>query len=139
MAKQKATEAAMTALRTLALRYPEAEEGVACEGTTLEKRTIKARTTVFVFLGAADMMVKLRASFGEATAIASAEPDRCKVGANGWVTVKFGDGWVAPAGMLARWIDESYRLLAHRDLVAALPASEPSPPQKAPKKATKKA
>ena len=47
-------------LRRVALRYPEAEEGVACEGTAAEKRTIKARGKAFLFLGATGAMLKLR-------------------------------------------------------------------------------
>ena len=79
------------ALRISAMQYPEAQERIACEGTSLEKRTIKARSKAFLFLGAADAMLKLRESLAEATDLASQEPSRYKVGAHGWVTVTFGN------------------------------------------------
>jgi hypothetical protein len=109
-------------LRTLALAYPEVGEGVACEGTALEKSTFKARNKAFLFLGTADMMVKLGDSLAEAVGLASEEPDRYKVGAHGWVTVSFDDRELPPIDLLERWIDESYRLIAARQLVAMLPS-----------------
>lgn len=114
----------MQALRKMALRYPEAEEGIACAGTAAEKRTIKARNKAFVFLGRANVMVKLLDSLSEASALALASQDssRCKVGAHGWVTVSWGDDESPPVELLSRWIDESYRLLAPKLLVASLPA-----------------
>jgi hypothetical protein len=112
------TRAITKTLRATALRLPDTEEGVACEGTALEKRTIKVRRKAFLFLGAADAMLKLGDSKVEAAKLAAKEPDRYKVGATGWVTVKFGDE-PPPAGLLKRWIDESYRLAA--------PARKPGP------------
>lgn len=123
MKRQPHTEIEPTqALRRVALRYPEAQEGIACEGTSVEKRTIKARNKAFLFLGMADAMLKLRDSHAEATDLASKEPSRYKVGAHGWVMVTFGSVESLPIDLLARWIDESYRLLAPKQLVALLPA-----------------
>ena len=110
----------MKALRALALRYPEAQEGVACEGTPLEKRTVKARNKAFVFLGVADAMVKLRESLAEAEKLASKEPGHYKVGAHGWVTVTLSGDEPPPLDVLERWIDESYRLIANKQLLAML-------------------
>jgi hypothetical protein len=112
----------LDALRTIALRYPEAEEGIACAGTAAERRTIKARNKAFVFLGRADIMVKLRGSLPEASALAAQDGNRCKAGANGWVKLTWSADAHAPVELLARWIDESYRLLAPKQLVALLPA-----------------
>jgi YjbR len=111
----------MNALLKLALRYPEAQEGIACEGTAAEKRTAKARNKAFLFVGPANAMVKLRESLAEAAELALKEPDRYKVGALGWVTVTFGRDGSPPLDVLERWIDESYRLLMPRQLVALLP------------------
>jgi hypothetical protein len=102
-----------------ALKLPEAEEGIACAGTSLEKRTIKARGKAFLFLGQCDAMLKLGDSLGEATALASKQPDRCKVGAHGWVTVALSPD-LLPLEILQRWIEESYRLLAPKQLVERL-------------------
>jgi hypothetical protein len=108
-------------LRSLALSYPDTAEGVACAGTALEKRTIKVRNKAFLFLGAKDAMLKLGDSLPQATQLARQQPQQCKVGAHGWVTVALGDETV-PIDVLRRWIEESYRLLAPKQLVAALPA-----------------
>jgi ribosomal protein L9 len=71
MSRQKTTVSApMKALRRAALRHPDVHEGVSCEGTSLEKRTVKARNKAFVFLGVADVMVKLKASLSEAVRMA---------------------------------------------------------------------
>ena len=111
----------MKTLRELALRYPEAEEGIACAGTAIEKRTIKVRNKAFLFLGMDDAMLKLGDSLAEAAKLAAKEPELCKTGAKGWVTVKIDADASPPLDVLARWIDESYRLLAPKQLVALLP------------------
>lgn len=105
-------------MRAIALRCPEAEEGVACEGTSAEKRTIKAGNKAFLFLGSADAMLKLGDSLPEASALATKESSSCKVGAHGWVTLRLDGKW--KEDLLARWIDESFRLLAPKPLVAQL-------------------
>ncbi len=102
----------MKALRTLAMKYPEAEEGVACKGTALECATFKTRNKTFLFVGGANLRVKLKESLAEAAKLAKAESGRYKVGANGWVEVKFSKDEPPPLDVLERWIGESYRLLA---------------------------
>jgi hypothetical protein len=109
----------------VALRYPEAEEGVACEGTAAEKRTIKARGKAFLFLGVTEAMLKLRESLAEATDLAAEEPNRYCVGAHGWITITFGDTRSPALERLLRWVDESYRLLAPKQLVILLPVGGP--------------
>ena len=116
----------MKTLRDLALRYPEAEEGIACAGTAIEKRTIKVRNITFLFLGKADAMLKLTDSLPEAAKLAAKEPATYKAGANGWVTVKFDADRSPPLDVLAAWIDESYRLLAPKQLVELLPERAPA-------------
>jgi hypothetical protein len=86
-------------------------EGVSCEGTSLEKRTVKAGNKAFVFLGVADVMVKLRASLPEARRMAKKDPSRYKAGAHGWVTARLVDDETPPMALLQRWVDESYHLL----------------------------
>jgi hypothetical protein len=109
-------------LREAAIEYPDAEEGVACEGTALEKRTVKVRKKAFLFLSANDAMFKLRDSLDEAEELAESEPDRYKPGAHGWVTVTFGDIGTLPTDRLLNWLDESYRLFAPKQLLSKLPA-----------------
>jgi hypothetical protein len=110
----------MQSLRTVALSYPEAQQGIACAGTAAEKRTIKARDKAFLFLGKAEVMLKLCESLAEAVEWATKAPSICRVGATGWVTLTVGNVDVLPLDLLYRWIDESYRLLAPKKLVALL-------------------
>jgi hypothetical protein len=79
------------------------------------------RKKAFLFLGAADAMMKLSDSLDEANELADAEPERYKAGAHGWVTVAFGDAETLPMDRLLKWLDESYRLLAPKKLLAQLP------------------
>lgn len=98
-------------LREAALAVPEATEGVACEGTPLEKHTVKVRNKAFLFLGRADAMLKLVESLDEAVRLAAEDPDHYKVGAHGWVTIRFDVDGDPPLERLLRWIDESRRAI----------------------------
>jgi predicted DNA-binding protein (MmcQ/YjbR family) len=108
------------ALRRFALRYPEAQEGVSCS-----KSAFRAGDKAFLFVAMEDhphtAMVKLRESQAEAATLASKEPGRYTVGAHGWVTVTFSDDEPPPLDVLERWIDESYRVVVNKRLVAMLP------------------
>jgi hypothetical protein len=110
----------MQALRRIALRYPDAQEGVVCT-----RVAFKARSQAFVFMGRDDnsynVMLKLRDSLTEAAKLAAKAPNRYAVGGHGWVTATFRHDEFPPSGLLARWIDESYRLLVPKRLVALLP------------------
>ncbi len=117
----------MKALRAFALRLPEATEGVACEGTALEKRTAKVRGKAFVFLNASEAMVKLRDSTAEAARFPKASPDACRVGGHGWAVVKIGEGGAVQEDVLERWIHESYRLMAPASLVGTPGEARPAP------------
>ena len=108
------------ALREFALRYPETRDGISCAGTSLERATVNARNKAFVFLGDGEARLKLGESLEEATRLASREPERYRPGSKGWVQVTLGPG-EPPLDLLQRWIDESYRLLAAKQLVARLP------------------
>lgn len=102
---------AAAALRKVALRYPDAEEGIACQGTALECSAFKARKKAFFFLGRGDARLKLVDSQGEAKRLAAAEPQRYRVGAQGWVTIKFAEAEPLPVELLAKWVDESYQVV----------------------------
>ncbi len=108
------------ALRTFALRYPDVQEGVACEGTSLEKRTVKTQGKAFVFIGVGDAMVKLSESLPEAARLATREPAFLHVGDNGWVTATFSADGSKKLRLLEKWIDESYRAI-----VSKPPAKKP--------------
>ena len=98
----------MQSLRTLALRLPDTEEGIACAGTSLESRTIKVGGKAFLFLRAGEARLKLGESLSSAAAIAAKDPEHVRVGAGGWVLLKF-ESKLALREM-ERWIAESHAL-----------------------------
>ncbi len=107
-----AAKGPMQVLRRAALRHPGTEEGVACEGTPIESRTVKARNKAFLFLTIGHARFKLRESLPEATKLAQTRPDRIQVGSGGWVKASLSADGSTPLDVLERWIGESYRLMA---------------------------
>jgi hypothetical protein len=109
-------------LRAIALNYPEVEEGTSCN-----KLAFKARNKAFLFVGMDDtsynLMLKLSASLPDAVDLQANMPDRFSVGVHGWVTMKFGHDESPPPDLMEKWIDESFRLLAPKQLVAMLAES----------------
>jgi predicted DNA-binding protein (MmcQ/YjbR family) len=83
---------------------------------------VKVRGKIFVFVGSADsrrISVKLAESHADALAIDGSRPTGYGLGKAGWVTVPVrGDG--VSIAVLRDWVEESYRIVAPRRLVAAL-------------------
>lgn len=100
----------MKALRAVALKCPGVEEGVACEGTAIEKRTVKVNGKAFLFLGIGDALLKLEGSLAAATRLAAEAPARYRVGKGGWVKITFSDDDAPPSGLMKGWIAESHAL-----------------------------
>jgi predicted DNA-binding protein (MmcQ/YjbR family) len=116
MARPKATR---RRILEFALRFPGAwldhpwEEDVA-----------KVGKKIFVFLGTEDytphgMTVKLDDSHEQALTVPGAEPTGYGLGRSGWVTVPFHDT-TPPLVVLKDWVEESYRRVAPKQLVAEL-------------------
>ena len=109
-------------IRDYALSLPEASED-----HPWGEDVAKVREKIFVFLGTAGaqvprITVKLVESHGHALSIEDAEPTGYGLGKSGWVTVPIEvDGVDLP--LLCDWIEESYRIVAPKRLVAALDAS----------------
>jgi predicted DNA-binding protein (MmcQ/YjbR family) len=86
---------------------------------------VKVGKKVFVFLGIDDgeplLTVKLDDSHDQALAVPGAEPTGYGLGRTGWVTIPLRDT-SPPSAVLEDWIDESYRRVAPRRLVAELDA-----------------
>jgi predicted DNA-binding protein (MmcQ/YjbR family) len=83
----------------------------------------KVGKKVFVFLGNQDsdnpgMTVKLRQSHDHALSIPGAAPTGYGLGKSGWVDVPFRTS--PPLDVLRDWVEESYRLVAPKKLVAEL-------------------
>ena len=67
-------------------------------------------------------MIKLTEadSLAEAEKLSESQPDNYSLGSNGWLSGKFAKGEGPPAKLFNTWIEESYRALAPKKLVAQL-------------------
>ena len=125
------------ALKKFALSYPEAHEDHPWGETV-----VKVKKKVFVFLGRPEgggfgLSVKLPHSNLFALDLPFATPTGYGLGKSGWVTAQFSARQKPPLDLLKRWIDESYRAVAPRTLVAKLAEGEGEPKTKTrPKKKT---
>lgn len=110
----------VAALRKIALAYPETEEGSSCN-----KISFKAGNKAFLYVGDNgdyySIMLKLVASYQEAEVLASRFPKIYHPGKAGWVNAVFTPPEAPPRGLLKLWIDESFRALAPKKIVAILP------------------
>jgi predicted DNA-binding protein (MmcQ/YjbR family) len=85
---------------------------------------VKVRGKIFVFVGVSGsrrISVKLAESHAHALAIDGAEPTGYGLGKAGWVTVPVRGPGVS-LGVLRDWVEESYRIVAPKRLVAELDA-----------------
>lgn len=122
MAAQKselAESPAMLAIRKIAFKFPEVTEGASCVN-----RAFKAGKKSFLFLGMkADtysVRLKLQASLAEAEKLEQKSPETYSVGMHGWTLITLPHSKNPPKGLMPRWIEESYRLLAPKKLVAQI-------------------
>jgi predicted DNA-binding protein (MmcQ/YjbR family) len=87
----------------------------------------KVGKKVFAFLGHEDdpehvgMTVKLDESHSQALSVPGAEPAGYGLGRSGWVSIPF-RGTTPPLDVLKDWVEESYRRIASKQLVAELDA-----------------
>lgn len=126
---------ACKALRAVALRKPEVEEGVACKGTALESTTFGVGKKVFLFLRIADgtchLRLKLAESLPEARRLAGRQPEVYAVGAQGWAKVTFElDGPSPPLALLQRWLHESYLVVVGPRPAGRRRTLPPPPPRR---------
>jgi predicted DNA-binding protein (MmcQ/YjbR family) len=89
-----------------------------------EEDVVKVGKKIFVFLGMDDsaepsMTVKLDESLEQALAVPGAAPTGYGLGRAGWVTIPIRDT-TPPLPVLKDWVEESYRRVAPRELVASL-------------------
>jgi len=135
----KTMSPAEAALRKHALSYPEAHEDF-----PWGERVVKVKGKVFLFLGKHEQVlglsVKLPGSASFALGLPFASPTAYGLGKSGWVTARFAPREKPPVDLLKRWIDESYRAVAPKRLVASLdaPSGRPAPPTRGAKKAGRK-
>jgi predicted DNA-binding protein (MmcQ/YjbR family) len=119
-------------LRDQALAYPETSEEF-----PWGERVAKVRGKIFIFMRATgtelSFSVKIPRSGAEALELGYVEPSGYGLGKHGWVTVRVDLTREAPVDSFRAWLDESYRTVAPKALVARLdapggaspPAAEP--------------
>ena len=118
-------------LRAKALSFPETTEEF-----PWGERAIKVRGKAFIFMRATgkdvSFSVKLKDSLAEALELGYVEPTHYGLGKHGWVTASVDASREAPVELFETWLDESYRAVAPKKLVASLDAKpeETSPRKK---------
>ena len=109
----------MKLIQKTALSLPEVEEGLVCD-----KVEFKAGKKNSLFMGkdgdGYNVKPKLKNSLEEALVQSSGQVGTIYVGSNGWVELEFPHCKSSPQSVLVRWIEESYRLLVPKKLVAKL-------------------
>ena len=89
---------------------------------------MKGKTFLFLATdgGELSLSVKLPQSGNFALMQPYAKPTEYGLGKSGWVTARFAPGEKPPLELLKRWVDESYRAVAPKRLVASLATSAAS-------------
>jgi len=109
--------ATRSAIKNFALSLPGA-----WEDHPWEEDVVKVGKKIFVFLGgagSAGMAVKLAVSHAGALGVRDAKPTAYGLGKSGWVDLPFGPD-APPLAVLKDWVEESYRLVAPKKLIAEL-------------------
>lgn len=121
------------ALRAYAMSFPGVREDFPWGHSAF-----KVKEKAFLFMGGSEdgevgLSVKLPHSRLTALMLPFAKPTGYGLGKSGWVSASFGRDEDPPLPLLRQWIDESYRAIAPRKLVAQLatgaPAAAPSRPR----------
>jgi len=120
-------------LRDFAKSFP-----LATEDHPWDETAIKVKGKVFLFLsvheGDLQLSMKLPISVAAALGMSFAEPTHYGLGKHGWVTSTFASGESVPMDLLREWIEESYRAVAPKSVLARLEYEEnrPKPAQSRP-------
>jgi len=108
-------------MRRRALAYPQVRED-----HPWGESAFKVRDKTFLFMGrsprALHMTFKLPASFEFALDYPFAKPAGYNLARGRWVATAFAAPGAVPLDVLAAWLDESFRAVAPKRLVATLPA-----------------
>jgi predicted DNA-binding protein (MmcQ/YjbR family) len=119
MAARNALKRAEAALRNCALAYPEAVEEF-----PWGQYAFKVNGKAFLFMSLEEpflsLSVKLPITGKTALTLPFAAPTGYGLSKSGWVTARFDVNDAIPIEMLTGWIDESYRAIAPKKLIAGL-------------------
>jgi len=126
--------AALKTLRDFAMRFP-----LATEDHPWGETAIKVKGKVFIFLSRHDdkfsLSVKLPVSGPAALQLPFTEPTGYGLGKHGWVMASFEKGSPVPLDLIREWIDESYRAVAPKSVLASMERDEGRPnPARSPRK-----
>ena len=120
------------ALRDYALGFPETREEF-----PWDHRAIKVKGKGFIFMGGDEkvfsLSVKLPVSSDAVLMLPFASPTGYGLGKSGWVTARFKKGDKIPLDWIKSWIEESYRAVAPRKLIAQLSEAGQTPSRKPPR------
>jgi predicted DNA-binding protein (MmcQ/YjbR family) len=123
MATSSGLTRAENALRRHALTYPESTEEF-----PWGERAIKVKGKVFLFMSVLDgllrLSVKLPVSGAAALGLPFASPTGYGLGKSGWVSACFGQRDNVPLDLLREWVDESFRAVAPKRVLAQLEDAE---------------
>lgn len=130
MAQRKPFRETENTLRDFALKFPGA-----VEEHPWDHIAIKVKGKMFLILGGPEdrltVTTKLPSSGRMALALPFASPTGYGLGKSGWVTAEFGAEDKVPIDRMYEWIEESYRTIAPKKLVAQLDnPTETKPPAK---------
>ena len=118
-------------LRTWALAYPETIEDYPWGHSAFK---VKGKTFLFTYLneeeGFLSLSMKLPVSGKMALTMPFASPTQYGLAKSGWVTSRFNVGAEVPLDMLLEWVDESFRAVAPKRVVAKLENADEAPPAK---------
>ena len=111
-----------SAMRDRALGYPETEETFPWGERAIK---VKGKTFLFMRLGDTELSfsVKLPRTGIQALAMPFAKPTEYGLGKHGWVTIRLTKTTKALTEQCLDWIDESYRGVAPKRVVAKLDAT----------------
>ena len=113
-------------LRDFALTFPQSTED-----HPWGERAIKVKGKVFVFLsryqGKLNINVKLPVSNAAALELPFTEPTGYGLGKHGWVMASFSPGDDIPLDLIREWIDESYRAVAPKTVLAQFEGGQTKP------------
>jgi predicted DNA-binding protein (MmcQ/YjbR family) len=135
--KKDHLQVAEEALRRRAMAYPEV-----CLDHPWGHRAFKVKAKVFLFTYREDaflsLSVKLPITGKQALTLPFASPTGYGLGKSGWVSARFEVGDEVPTEMIEAWMDESFRAVAPKQLVAKLDDDvEDAPPPVKPKRGKK--
>ena len=125
MAKLTRLKKAAAALRTHALSYPQTVEDFPWGHSAIK---VKGKIFLSTYLdeesGVLNLSVKLPVSGKAVLTLPFASPTRYGLGKSGWVTSRFEGGDELPLDLLKEWVDESFRAIAPKKILAQLEDDE---------------